>query len=126
MAQFQTAPSTMDLGILNYAPTSEQGVVVLFAHCMQQLPYNFIKMEFVRSGFPDACVLQKNGKTFSRKYVEFEFKSSGFRTHERNAKHRDIRCDYVVCWENDHPACQVPVIELRKELKTLAGKLSGL
>lgn len=107
----------MDLEILNYAPTSEQGVVVLFSAFMKRLPYGFVKMEFVRSGFPDACVLQKNGTHFSRKYIEFEFKASSFRTHEKNTNHRNTRCDYVVCWENDYPNCPVKVIDLKTELR---------
>jgi hypothetical protein len=106
----------MDLGILNYAPTSEQGVVVLFAHHMQKLPYGFVKMEFVRSGFPDACVLQQSGAHFSRRYIEFEFKASMFRSHERSPVHRKFRCDYIVCWENDYPNAPIPVIELKSEL----------
>ena len=111
----------MDLGILNYAPTSEQGVVVLFAHHMQKLPYGFVKMEFVRSGFPDACVLQRTGSQYTRMYIEFEFRASMFRAHERSTTHRKYRCDYIVCWENDYPNAPIPVIELKAELTKLLG-----
>ena len=109
----------IDLDILNYAPTSEQGVVVLFAAFMKLLPYGFVKMEFVRSGFPDACVIQKEGKLFARKYVEFEFRASAFRDHIKNEKHRQIKCDYVVCWENNFHTCPIPVIELKSEIHRL-------
>lgn len=112
----------IDLGILNYAPTSEQGVVVLFANFMSKLPQNFVKMEFVRSGFPDACVIQKNGNLFSRRYIEFEFRASSFKQHIRNNRHKDIKCDFVVCWENDFFTCPIPVIELKSELIKLNQK----
>lgn len=107
----------IDLRILNYAPTSEQAVVVLFAEFMREIDFNFVKLEFVRNEFPDACVIQKtSARTFARKYIEFEFKASGFRDHMRNPHHREIQCDYVVCWENDFPNCPIPVIELKKEI----------
>jgi hypothetical protein len=109
----------IDLGILNYAPTSEQGVVVLFASFMKDLPHNFVKMEFVRSGFPDACVIQRERNSYSRKYVEFEFWASQFKDHIKNARHRNIKCDYVVCWENDFHTCPIPVIELKSEIEKL-------
>ncbi len=113
----------IDLEILNYAPTSEQGVVVLFAAFIKQLrPYHFVKMEFVRSGFPDACVIEKTGNLYARKYIEFEFRASSFRIHEKNPKHKLLKCDYVVCWENDYVLCPIPVIELKTELKKLLAK----
>jgi hypothetical protein len=109
----------IDLDILNYAPTSEQGVVVLFASFMKQLPYGFVKMEFVRSGFPDACVIQRGGHQFARKYIEFEFRASSFKEHIRKDQHKNIKCDYVVCWKNDFHTCPIPVIELKSEIVKL-------
>ncbi len=117
----------IDLDILNYAPTSEQGVVVLFAAFMKLLPYGFVKMEFIRSGFPDACVIQEEGSRYARRYIEFEFKASQFRDHIKNSKHKYIKCDYVVCWENNFRTCPIPVIELKKEIEKIAsGKLSKI
>lgn len=107
----------MDLGVLNYAPTSEQGVVALFVHFMDKLKdHKFVKIEFIRAGFPDACVIEKEGSLHNRKYVEFEFKASKFREHVKNHKHRTINCDYVVCWENDYYICPIKVIELKSEI----------
>jgi len=103
-----------DYGVMNYAPTSEQGVVALFVHYMKDL--GFEKLEFIRAGFPDACAIQRTGKTFERKYIEFEYRASGFRSHVRNAKHRNLRCDYVVCWEDDYFGCPVEVIELKSAI----------
>ena len=31
-------------------------------------------------------------------------------------KDRQLRCDYVVCWEHDLRTCPVEVIELKKEI----------
>lgn len=107
----------MDLGVLNYAPTSEQGVVALFVHFMNKLKeHEFVKIEFIRAGFPDACVIEKEENLYNRKYVEFEFKASKFREHVRNPRHRNLNCDYVVCWENDYYTCPIEVIELKSEI----------
>ena len=106
----------MDLGILNYAPTSEPGVVALFVHYMTRLKkHNFVKIEFIRADFPDACVIEEKDGLYSRKYVEFEYKASGFRTHVKNPKHNIYHCDYVVCWENDYETCPIEVIALKDE-----------
>lgn len=107
----------MDLGVLNYAPTSEQGVVALFVHFMDKLKdHKFVKIEFIRAGFPDACVIEKEGNLYNRKYVEFEFKASSFREHVKKPSHRNINCDYVVCWENNYFSCPIKVIELKSEI----------
>jgi hypothetical protein len=116
----------IDLDILNYAPTSEQGVVVLFAAFMKELPHGFVKMEFVRSGFPDACVIQREGKQYARRYIEFEFRAAQFKDHIKNEKHRTTKCDYVVCWENDFFTCPIPVIELKTELEKLVRKKKSI
>lgn len=88
-----------DLDVLNYAPTSEQGVVALFVHFMDKLiNHKFVKIDFIRDGFPDACVIEKEGELYNRKYVEFEFKVSKFREHVKNKNHRTVKCDYVAYW----------------------------
>jgi len=116
----------MDLGVLNYAPTSEQGVVALFVHFMDKLrDHKFVKIEFIRDGFPDACVIEKEGNLYNRKYVEFEFKASKFREHVKNKNHRTIKCDYVVCWENDYYSCPIKVIELKSEIPKIMEKLKA-
>lgn len=113
----------MDLGVLNYVPTSEQGVVALFVHFMDKLKdHKFVKIEFIRAGFPDACVIEKEGNLYNRKYVEFEFKASKFRDHVKNKNHRTTKCDYVVCWENDYYTCPIRVIELKSEIAKIMEK----
>jgi hypothetical protein len=108
-----------DFGVMNYAPTSEQGVVALFVGHMKAL--GFEKLEFVRQGFPDACAIQKSGVTYARKFIEFEYRSSGFMQHVSNPQHRNMRCDYVVCWEHDYLTCPVEVIELRSKMDEILG-----
>lgn len=50
----------MDLEVMNYAPTSEQGVVALFANFMGRIKgHQFVKIEFIRLGFPDTCAIEK-------------------------------------------------------------------
>lgn len=104
-----------ELGIMRYTPTNEAGVVVLFAQYMKNL--GFSHFEFIRSAFPDACVFEKTEKGLHKRYIEFEYKSSHFRQHVNNPDHLIMRCDYVVCWENDYPTCPIKVIELKSELE---------
>jgi len=33
--------------------------------------------------------------------------------------HKEIKCDYVVCWENDFPTCPVEMINLKDEIGQL-------
>jgi hypothetical protein len=106
-----------DYKVMNYAPTSEQGVVALFVGHMKAL--GFEKLEFIRQGFPDACAIQKSGLNYERKFIEFEYKSSGFRQHVNNPKHCNIRCDYVVCWEHNYLTCPVEVIEIRSRMEEI-------
>ena len=106
-----------DMDIMSHEPTSEMGVVVLFSYFMKQM--GFDRFEFVRAGFPDACAFkEKNGK-YERVYIEFEYKASGFKSHLKSKKDRAIKCDYVVCWENDMISCPVLVIELKSEIKKI-------
>ncbi len=100
-----------DYGVMKFAPTNEQGVVALFVHYMNRLGFDHLK--FIRAGFPDACAITKSG---SEKYIEFEFLSSGFHQHIDNPEHRKVRCDYVVCWEDNFKTCQVERIELKSRL----------
>jgi len=109
-----------ELCIMRYTPTNEMGVVVLFAQYMQEL--GFSHFEFIRPGFPDACVFEKKEGRLHKRYIEFEFKSSQFRQHINNPKHVKIRCDYVVCWEDDFPTCPIKVIELKSRIEKLIQK----
>jgi hypothetical protein len=106
-----------DYKVMNYAPTSEQGVVALFIGHMKAL--GFENLEFIRQGFPDACAIKRSGSTYERKYIEFEYRSSGFRQHVNNPRHRNLRCDYVICWEHNYWTCPIDVIELKSKMEDI-------
>lgn len=109
----------IDFEILEYAPTSEMEVVVLFALLMKNNAISnhmFEKIRFIRSKFPDACVIENIDGTRVKKYIEFELNSSNFlNQHQWYQKHSSIKCDYVVCWEHDCRTIrsEVEVIELK-------------
>jgi hypothetical protein len=55
------------------------GVVALFIEFREELGFPII--EVIRTRFPDAAVFEKSSKGYIRRYFEFEFKSSGFKSH---------------------------------------------
>jgi hypothetical protein len=106
----------MELRVMRWTPTNEMGVVALFVEFRKELGFPII--EIIRMGYPDAAVFQNSRKGHVRKYIEFEFKSSGFKAHLKDPR----KCDYVVCWEHDWKACPQPVIELSKEIPAILAK----
>ena len=96
-------------------PVNELGVVGLFFYWHNEL--GFPEIELVRREFPDARVTERtpDGDLISR-YIEFEFKSSGYKDHATNPEHQRRKCHYVVCWDHDWPSCPVSVIELRSKI----------
>jgi hypothetical protein len=73
-----------------YAPTNEQGVVLLFGRLARALGFC---VERVQTAFPD-CMARRRGE---RCRIEFEFWASDYENHGHPADGADI----VVCWEND-------------------------
>lgn len=106
----------MQLGVMNYAPTNELGVVAVFVTYRKEL--GFPVLEMIRPQFPDAAVLLKLGDKYIKKYIEFEFKSSGFKKHLSELTKKK-KCHYVVCWEHNWKNCPVPVIELKTKIKEI-------
>jgi len=106
----------MQLGVMNYAPTNELGVVAVFVTYRKEL--GFPILEVIRPQFPDAIVLLKLGNKYIKKYVEFEFKSSSFKKHLPELTEKK-KCHYVVCWEHDWKNCPVSVIELRTKIREI-------
>jgi hypothetical protein len=100
----------MELGVMRWTPTNEMGVVALFIEFRKELGFPII--EFIRTRFPDAAVYETSSKGYIRRYIEFEFKSSGFKAHLKSNR----KCHYVVCWEHDWEDCPVSVIELKHEM----------
>jgi hypothetical protein len=108
-------PINTDLECMVREPVNELGVVGLFFYWHNEL--GFPEIEFVRREFPDARVTERTpaGDLIS-KYIEFEFRSSGYKDHTINPEHKRRKCHYVVCWEHDWPNCPVSVIELRSKI----------
>ena len=98
---------------LTYAPTNENGVILLFGMICERM--NLV-VERIRPPFPDAVVVdyREDETRGIQKKVEFEFASSNF----RRQKHISTDCDIIVCWEDDwksHPK-ELEIIELRSEI----------
>jgi hypothetical protein len=99
---------------MNHAPENEQGVVFLFAKVHRLLGFKTI--DVIKTGFPDCWALHRTASKTHRTWIEFEFKSKGFKEHENDLRHLKPRRGYVVCWEHDWPECEkyAEVIDLRR------------
>lgn len=100
----------LDGAPLHHAPENELGVVFLFAHLARRWR---LRIDTIRSGFPDCIAYQKIQGKERRIRIEFEFKSRNFKLH----KHKASSCDWLVCWENNWPDSpqKLKIIELRRE-----------
>lgn len=98
-----------------HAPENEQGVVLLFAKLHRRL--GFPTIDEIKTGFPDCWAFHKTASGSKRTWIEFEFKSSSFRSHLAQLKHVRPRKGYLVCWEHNWPGCEefVEVIDLRHQ-----------
>src|SRR6266567_2481222 len=102
---------------LTYAPINEQGVVLLFGMMSDDLGFS---VEAIRSGFPDALVVdyRANPNRGVKKYIEFEFQSSHF---SRQKGHDPKKCNIIICWEHDwanHPK-DIEIIQLKSLIQNL-------
>lgn len=95
---------------MHYAPENEMGVVFLFSHLAKRWR---LRVEEIKTGFPDCIVYQKAHGKEKRIAIEFEFKSKNFDIHRHSAK----KCDWIVCWEHNWPAApkHLNIVELRRE-----------
>jgi len=102
-------PNTLRNAPMQYAPQNELGVVFLFAHIAKKLQ---LRIEEIRPYFPDCIAYKRTGDREKRVRIEFEFKSSNFRSHKHNSK----ECDCIVCWHHDWPDVpnSIEVIELKR------------
>lgn len=97
---------------LVYAPLNENGVVFLFGKVLDDL---HMYVEEIKPGFPDCVARRFTGKGWERLRIEFEFRSSAFKTHGHDP---DV-CDMVICWEHDWKDCPLEVIELKSEIQDM-------
>ena len=93
-----------------FSPVKEQGVVGLF---MTILPDLNMRIELMRTGFPDCLAHRYDGHEWVRVNLEFELKSKNFLRHGHNVE----ECDLIVCWEHDWSDCPIEVIELKEKIK---------
>jgi len=107
----------MELRVMRWTPTNEMGVVALFIEFRKELGFPII--EVIRTNFPDASVFEVASRGYIRKYIEFEFRSSGYKSHLKSKR----KCHYVVCWDHDWKDCPIPVIELRKQIPTILSQV---
>ena len=107
-------PPILTEGPMLYAPHNELGVVYLFAHVAKRLQF---RVEEIRHQFPDCIAYKRHGDTEKLVRIEFEYRSSNFKTHRHDPK----KCDCIVCWHHDWPNCpkSIEVIELKKEFNAL-------
>jgi hypothetical protein len=106
------------LGLV-YGPCNEEGVVFLFAKLHQRLSQSIL-VEAVQKGFPDARGRRRTARGWEPVTIEFEYRSSSYKTHG----HPLEGCDVIVCWEHDWPECPLEVIELKKELARLSPRVT--
>ncbi len=94
---------------LEYAPSNELGVVFLFASMARRLQF---RIEELRPQFPDCIAYRRMGDSEKRTRIEFEFRSSSFKTHRHDAD----KCDVIVCWHHDWPdvPSSLEVVELKR------------
>ncbi len=105
-------PNTLINAPLQYAPQNELGVVFLFAHIARKKQF---RIEEIRPRFPDCIAYRRSGDEEKLIRIEFEFRSSSFKTHRHNPK----KCDCIVCWHHDWPECPIEVIELKRDFNSV-------
>lgn len=107
--ELRDKPIALKNAPMEYAPTNELGVVFLFAYVARRLQF---RIEKIRPQFPDCIAYRRKGDSTKRVRIEFEFRSSSFKTHQ----HDSDKCDVIVCWHHDWPDVpkRVEVIELKR------------
>jgi hypothetical protein len=109
----------IDFRGLRYAPASRQGVVYLFGMIGHEL--GFLIESFV-SEFPDCegkrCVDSENNQ-WEPVRIQFEYKSSDFKTRTSAKGYDESQCDLIVCWNHNWTESPIEVLELRSVLQYL-------
>jgi hypothetical protein len=100
---------------LAHEPVNEAGVIFAFGMLAHRLGFVVHRMQ---TEFPDCEAMREMAKgRWQRVRIEFEFESRNFLKH----RHRQDRCDLIVCWVHNWKACppSIDVLELRRVI-TLA------
>ena len=109
----------IDFRGLRFAPASRQGVVYLFGMISHEL--GFVIESFV-SEFPDCegkrCVDQEENQ-WEPIRIQFEYKSSDFKTRVNAKGYNESQCDLIVCWNHNWEDSPTEVLELRTILQYL-------
>ncbi len=94
---------------LRYSPENELGVVFLFSKLAKKLQF---RIERIRAAHPDCVAYRYSGEKEKLVRIEFEFRSSNFKTHRHDAS----QCDCIVCWHHDWPDVprNIETIELKR------------
>ena len=103
-------PEVLEGAPMRYAPENELGVVFLFAYLARRWR---LRIDRIRSGYPDCIAYQRVRSGEKQIRVEFEFKSRSFAAH----RHPPRYCDWLVCWEHNwpNPPSHLRIVELRRE-----------
>jgi hypothetical protein len=98
-----------------HAPENELGVVFLFGKVHTRL--GFTAIHEIKPGFPDCWAWRRTSSGSKLTWVEFEYRSSGFKIHVTGEQLTGLRPKrgFVVCWEHNWPGCEdhAEVIDLR-------------
>ena len=105
----------ISFGPMVYAPTSENGVIFLFALVAGELGF---AVERIHPSFPDCEAKRHIGDSeeLNPCEIEFEYKSSNYRSD-----HPHDWDGIIVCWLHDWKECpdNIEVIELREAIKEI-------
>ena len=94
-------------GGMVYAPTNEDGVLLLFGRMAEELGF---MITYISREFPDCEVVREAAPgRWQRLLIELEFQSRNFLEHGHDPR----GCDLIVCWEHNWPECPLEVIELK-------------
>ena len=104
----------INFGGLLHAPVNEQGVVLLFGMLAEKLGF---RVQLVRQGYPDCKAARRIGDgRYEEVNIEFEFRSSGFKSHLKE----EVKTDVIVCWVHDWKNCppSIQILELRSVIQS--------
>ncbi len=115
MTEQRNRSEIIDYEGMQHAPENELGVVFLFGNVHRLL--GFTAIDEIKPGFPDCWAWRRLTRGTERTWVEFEFRSSGFKAHVRKKQLGWLRPKkgIDVCWEHNWPECEeyAEVIDLR-------------